>query len=239
MGEKSIELNKDEDLLVAQRVNPNLETAVVEQALRISVYDEYHAYETYRAIIEKFGNQPPFSNIIEAEIRHFSALEPLLRQYNVPIPINNWDGKIELPESILECCEIGVAGEIDNIAMYDDLLMYVDDYPDIQDVFYRLQAASFNNHLPAFRRCVQQYLGTMMDSTMEGQNRQNSSMNNSEMMGKVNEFRDIATKLSSGKMSQQDMAKIFSSMDMATIGGLLLGGLGAVQLLKALDKDKG
>lgn len=236
-----MEINFDEDLLLSQRVNVNLEMPVHEQALRIAVYDEYHAYETYRAIIEKFGNQAPFSNIIEAEMRHFAMLEPLLQQYNVQIPINNWDEKIELPESMLQSCELGVAGEIANIQMYDNLLMHVENYADIQDVFYRLQAASFNNHLPAFRRCVQRYSSTTeetvkMEATMPNQNEAMPNMGDANMMGKVNEFRNIATKLSSGKLSEQDMAKVFSSMDMSTIGGLLLGGLGAVQLVKALDK---
>jgi rubrerythrin len=241
MQENPIEVNYDEELLVAQRVNPNLETPIVEQVLRISVYDEYQAYETYRAIIEKFGNQAPFSNIIEAEIRHFSMLEPLLQKYNVSTPINNWDTKIKLPETLLESCEVGVAGEIQNIQMYDDLLMYVDNYPDIQDAFYRLQAASFNNHLPAFRRCVQQYSTEQMETSMQDSAPLNPNIpapDNAEMMNKVNDFRNIATKLSSGKLSQQDMVKVFSSMNMATMGGLLMGGLGAVQLLKALDKGK-
>jgi hypothetical protein len=125
--------------------------------------------------------------------------------------------------------------------MYDDLLMYVDNYPDIQDAFYRLQAASFNNHLPAFRRCVQQYSTEQMETSMQDSAPLNPNIpapDNAEMMNKVNDFRNIATKLSSGKLSQQDMVKVFSSMNMATMGGLLMGGLGAVQLLKALDKGK-
>ena len=237
-----MEINFDEDLLESRRVNLSLDTTVIEQVLRIAVYDEYHAYESYRSIIEKFGNQAPFSNIIEAEMRHFAMLEPLLQKYNIQIPINNWDEKLVLPDSILECCELGVASELENIAMYDDLVLHVNEYPDIQDVLYQLQAASFNNHLPAFRRCVQQYSTTAenavnMQENMPNMNpNMNANMPDANMMGKVDEFRNIATKLSSGKLSQQDMAKVFSSMDMSTIGGLLLGGLGAVQLVKALDK---
>jgi rubrerythrin len=237
-----MEINFDEALLVARRVDLSLDTTIVEQVLRIAVYDEYQAYESFRAIIEKFGNQQPFSNIIEAEMRHFAMLEPLLQKYNIQIPINNWDEKLVLPESILECCELGVVGELENIAMYDDLLIHVNEYPDIQDVFYRLQAASFNKHLPAFRRCVQQYATTgensvnMQDNMPNIEQNMEANMDNANIMGKVDEFRNIATKLSSGKLSQQDMAKVFSSMDMSTIGGLLLGGLGAVQLVKALDK---
>lgn len=237
-----MEVNLDELLLVSRRVDPSSETPVAEQALRISVYDEYYAYESYRKIIEKFGQQEPFAHFIEAEMRHFLALEPLLKKYNVPIPINNWDEKLDTPETLLECCEMGVVSEIENIYMYDDLLKYVGEYPDIQDVFYRVQAASYNSHLPRFRACVQEYSiqnkqeVNRQEPNTQQPNGQQENMADANMMGKVNDFRNIATKLSSGKLSQQDMAKVFSNMDMSTIGGLLLGGLGAVQLIKALDK---
>ena len=218
-----MEINFDEDLLVTLRVDPSYDEPILHQVLRIAIYDEYHAYETYRKVIATFGNVMPFSNIIEAEIRHYQALIPLLEKYNVAVPIDNWYEKIELPNTLVECCEVGVAAEIDNIQMYDNLLLYVEEYPDIQDVLYRLQAASFNNHLPAFRNCVVQYT--------------NESVNtNPDMLNKVNDFRNIATKFASGKIDEQDLIKLFSSVDTATIGGVLLGGLGAMQLVKMMNE---
>ncbi|MCK4441139.1 MAG: DUF2202 domain-containing protein, partial [Sulfurovaceae bacterium] len=152
-----MELNFDEELLVSQRVNPSCNEPILHQVLRIAVYDEYHAYEAYRKIIDTFGVEQPFANIMESEVRHYSMLIPLLEKYEVPVPIDNWYAKLELPKTILECCEVGVAAEIDNIRMYDDLLQYVGEYPDVRDVLYKLQAASHNNHLPAFRKCVAQH----------------------------------------------------------------------------------
>ncbi|PIF04569.1 MAG: DUF2202 domain-containing protein [Arcobacter sp.] len=238
-----MEINNDADLLVSLRVDPNYDEPILHQVLRIAVYDEYHAYETYRKVIDTFGNQMPFTNIIEAEIRHYEAVTSLLNKYNVPIPVNDWYEKIELPNTLLECCELGVAAEIDNIQMYDNLLLYVDEYPDIKDTLYRLQAASYNNHLPAFRKCVIAYTNAsgMEEPNLQDMyenNTQHNAVENMDMLSKVDDFRNIATKLASGKVNEQDILKVFNSIDMASIGGVLLGGLGAMQLVKMMNDKK-
>jgi len=235
-----MEVNFDEDLLVTLRVDPSYDEPILHQVLRIAIYDEYHAYETYRKVIETFGNVMPFSNIVEAEIRHYQALMPLLEKYNVPVPIDNWYEKIELPNTLVECCEVGVAAEIDNVRMYDNLLLYVEQYPDIQDVLYQLQAASYNNHLPAFRNCVVQYTNEVANITDIYNNfsEHNTENTNPQMFNKVNDFRNIATKFASGQINEQDVIKLFSSVDTATISGVLLGGLGAMQLVKMMNEKK-
>eukprot|EP00824_Muranothrix_gubernata_P011219 TRINITY_DN24518_c0_g1_i1.p1 TRINITY_DN24518_c0_g1~~TRINITY_DN24518_c0_g1_i1.p1 ORF type:complete len:388 (+),score=18.57 TRINITY_DN24518_c0_g1_i1:332-1495(+) len=217
--------NFDEELLVGLRVDENYNEPILHQVLRIAVYDEFHAYETYRKTIETFGNVPSFLNIIQAEVRHFSALEPLLVKYNVPAPINNWYEKIELPNTLLECCEVGVAAEIDNIKMYDNLLLYVDQYPDIKDVLFQLQAASYNNHLPAFRKCVAQHSNTQVDlGNIYAQYSAHTTGEN--MMDKMNEFNDLAGKFASGQISQEDLLKVLSNTNLSFIGGALLGVVG-------------
>ena len=234
-----MEINNDADLLNTLRVDPNYDEPVLHQVLRIAVYDEYHAYETYRKVIETFGNQMPFISVIEAEIKHYEELTKLLEKYNVPLPVNDWYEKIVLPNTLVECCEVGVAAEIDNIQMYDNLLLYVDEYPDIQDTLYRLQAAAYNDHLPAFRQCVISYTNQEPNLTeVYEKNTQHNAVENTEMLSKVDDFRNIATKLASGKVNEQDILKVFNSVDMASIGGVLLGGLGAMQLVKMMNDKK-
>ena len=234
-----MEINNDADLLNTLRVDPNYDEPVLHQVLRIAVYDEYHAYETYRKVIETFGNQMPFISVIEAEIKHYEELTKLLEKYNVPLPVNDWYEKIVLPNTLVECCEVGVAAEIDNIQMYDNLLLYVEEYPDIQDTLYRLQAAAYNDHLPAFRQCVISYTNKEPNLTeVYEKNTQHNAVENTEMLSKVDDFRNIATKLASGKVNEQDILKVFNSVDMASIGGVLLGGLGAMQLVKMMNDKK-
>ena len=227
-----MEMNFDERLLEGLRVDPAYSEPVLHQALRIAVYDEFHAYETYRKTVDIFGNVPPFSNIMEAEVRHFDALIPLLDHYGVPLPVNNWYEKIELPATLRECCEVGVAAEIENIRMYDDLLRYVGAYPDIRDVFFRLQAASNNHHLPAFRACVQRL------ADADGIGRPDMPPDaNAAMAEKINTFSDMAQKFAAGEVSQEDLLKVLGNTNLSFLGGLLLGAAGAAMLTKMLNEN--
>ena len=147
-------MNPDEAQLVAKAVDPAGDS--VEQVLRIACYDEYRANAYYQKVTDTFGPVAPFANIVQAEVRHYTALERLCAAYGVRPPVNDWYDKIVIGTTLLQCCRDGVDAEIANIRMYDDLLPFVS-VPDIRDVFYREQAASYNNHLPAFRRCAASY----------------------------------------------------------------------------------
>lgn len=123
-------------------------------ALREALDDEFKAIATYERVIEDFGAIHPFVNIVEAERRHAQALVGLCARYGIPVPDNTWTGRAPTFDSVEDACRAGVAGEIDNAAMYDRLLA-VTDRPDILAVFENLRSASQDNHLPAFERCRQ------------------------------------------------------------------------------------
>ncbi len=207
-----MEINYDEQLLLSKRVDVNNEQIIVSQVLRIAVYDEFKAYETYSKVIEKFGYVQPFVSIKEAEAVHYAALIPLLKKYNVEVPINNWTEKIEIPNTYIECCELGVASEINNISMYDDLLSYVKE-EDVKDVLFKLQAASYNNHLPSFRNCV------LNSYTTED----NSSFNQEDIMQKFGEYQMFLDDIMAGNIDQNKLTEIFSKLNMSMISGAALG----------------
>ena len=139
----------------AQARTAPLPVPVIE-AMNAALADERKARATYEAILERFGDVRPFSNIVHAERRHIDALLPLYARYGVTVP----DDTTVLPEEVftedmLGLCQIGVAAEIENVRLYDEeLLPAVADYPDIAAVMQRLRDASYDNHLPAFQRCV-------------------------------------------------------------------------------------
>ena len=225
-----MEINIDEQLLENQKVDENSEQTIISQVLRIAVYDEFKAYEAYTAIINKFGMIGPFVNIKEAEARHYSALIPLLEKYDVDVPINNWADKIEVPNSYIEACELGVANEIKNIAMYENLLSFTQE-DDIKDVLYRLQASSFNNHLPAFRNCVINYY-TSQEGTSQG-------FNQEELMQKLGEYQGLFEDVMSGNMDQSKLTDLFSKLNVSMLSGAVLGGSLVAFLNSYIDnKDK-
>lgn len=145
--------NFDARLLASRRIDPSDPRPPLAQALRIGLYDEWHALAVYDAVIRRYGPVRPFANIVHSEAAHAAALSRLCRKYGVPEPVNDWARKVRLPATLAECCAEGVADEIENVAMYDNFLSYP--MPaDAVAVFRELKAASGTRHLPAFQRCV-------------------------------------------------------------------------------------
>ncbi len=124
-------------------------------ALRSALDDEYKAEATYAAVLEAFPGTRPFSNIIEAEKRHSGMAKAEMDRLGIRYDAANpYTGKIDAPATLLAACEAGVKAEIDNIALYDRILPSLSD-PQARVVLTRLQSASRDRHLPAFRRCVE------------------------------------------------------------------------------------
>lgn len=220
-------VNIDEDLLVSQRVDINSATPIRDQVLRIAVYDEFKAYENYTAIINKFGAVQPFVNIKDAEAVHYSELIPLLQKYQVEVPINDWIDKLEIPNSYIEACELGVATEIKNIAMYDNLIQFTQD-ADIKDVLFRLQAASYNNHLPAFRNAVINFYTSQNSAT--------SGFNQDELFQKLGEYQGMFDDIMSGNIDQNKISEILSKLNISMLGGAAFGAASIALINSYLTK---
>jgi rubrerythrin len=123
-------------------------------ALRAALDDEYRAEATYAAVITAFGEVRPFINIIEAERRHAAQAKAEMDRLGIAYPsANPYLGTLTAPASVLAACEQGITAEIENIALYDRILPTIED-PQVRETLTRLQWASRERHLPAFRRCV-------------------------------------------------------------------------------------
>lgn len=128
------------------------------EVLREALQDEYKARATYRSVIAAFGKVRPFINIVEAEDRHARALLGLFERFGVAPPDDTWAGRVKAPGTLAEACRAAVAAEIENDAMYERLLQQVSD-AEVLQVLRRLQEASRERHLPAFRRCLARETG--------------------------------------------------------------------------------
>lgn len=124
------------------------------EALRAALDDEYRAEATYAAVIAAFGEVRPFINIIEAERRHAAQAKAEMDRLGISYAATNpYLGTLTAPASVLAACEQGVAAEIENIALYDRILPTIQD-SQVRDTLTRLQWASRERHLPAFKRCI-------------------------------------------------------------------------------------
>lgn len=210
---QTTEKNFDAVVLEKFRVDETFNEPIIDQVLRIAIYNELLAYETYTKVMEKFGTVEPFVNITQAEKRHYLALLTLLEQYNIALPVNDYSTNIVIPNTLQECCELGVASEIENIAMYDNLLSYTHDYLDVQNVLFKLQAASYNNHLEAFRQAVQNNYSSTKQPSLEKANEH------------IEEFQALASKIATGNVSQQEVMQLLNNANFSFIGGALLGAV--------------
>lgn len=139
------------------------ETYTLAQMLTYAIQDEYLAYAEYDKIIDAYGAQRPFINIIKAEETHISALEPLFTEYGVTLPENTAADYAAVPATLAEAYQAGVDAEISNIAMYETFLKQ--DLPDdVKAVFTALKNAS-ESHLAAFERGVARSDGTLGTGT--------------------------------------------------------------------------
>jgi len=139
-------------------VNMDPLTASETDALRAALDDEHRAWATYDQVIRDFGEVTPFSNIREAEARHIEALRALFSRYGLIVPENPWPDNVTRYANLQQACEAGMAAEIENVALYKQLLASTQ-RPDILAVFRNLREASQERHLPAFQRCVEHSTG--------------------------------------------------------------------------------
>lgn len=121
-------------------------------ALNEAINEEFGALNTYQAAVAQFGNVYPFSQIARAEQQHVNALARLFARYGLAVPANPGLTSTPTWNAVAAACQTGVDAEIKDAALYDRLKPQVDN-ADILQVFANLQAASLNNHLPAFEAC--------------------------------------------------------------------------------------
>ena len=125
-----------------------------EAALLLALKDEYKAWSFYEQVIEEFGAVRPFTSIQRAEENHIAALVTLFDRYGLDVPVNEYSASVESGlGSLAEACELGMEAEVNNAALYDQLLGMVDN-ADIIQVFTALQAASQTKHLPTLELCA-------------------------------------------------------------------------------------
>jgi hypothetical protein len=134
------------------------EEYTLEEMLTYAIQDEYLARATYQSILDKYGPQRPFSNIVKAEERHISMLLPLFEAHDLAVPADDALKLVVVPESVEAAYPEEIEAEKVNIAMYEDFLK--EDLPeDVALVFERLENAS-ENHLKAFENAAAGNIGT-------------------------------------------------------------------------------
>ncbi len=124
--------------------------------LQYAIEDEYMARAEYKYVIDTFGSQNPFNNIVSAEDTHINALKGLYNTRNMTIPADNSAPFLVKPANIKDSLSLGVEAEIANINMYKNFLNTPNLPDDVKTVFTQLKAGS-ESHLNAFQNGLSRY----------------------------------------------------------------------------------
>lgn len=141
------------DVSLPTGVDPTSDAAIAWEAL-MSPVGEYAAAAMYQAVIDEFGQVEPYVTIKAAEERHISALIRQLDRYGVAVPANPYLGVVAAPADLTSAAKAWAIGEVDNVAMYDDLLASATDSNLIR-VLTNLRRASQDSHLPMFEAAAE------------------------------------------------------------------------------------
>ncbi|OUL08896.1 hypothetical protein B0533_07415 [Sedimentibacter sp. SX930] len=127
----------------------------MEEMFTYAIQDEQLAHGEYAYVLETFGDQAPFNNIVSAEAQHISEMTVLFEKYNLAIPTDESANHLKQATDIKEALENCATGEVDNIAMYNKFLEQ--DIPDdVRATFTALRNAS-EGHLDAFNKSLEKY----------------------------------------------------------------------------------
>jgi hypothetical protein len=121
-------------------------------ALLRAIEEEYGAQALYESVLQEFGNVEPFNLIAASEAQHAAALVRQAEKYGLEVPEYTGPASAATFATLEEACQAGVAAEIADAALYDELSPAVA-HTDILRVFENLKNASLNSHLPAFEDC--------------------------------------------------------------------------------------
>lgn len=159
--------NHDEAILRSRRLRPAAPFPLLHQALRIALYDEYAARAFHALVVQAFGPLPPFATILRADEQHVASLGRLCGRYGVPRPADPFPAETVISPTWRGNLERAMAGEMAKIRLYQYLLSQVP-AQDLRQAFSRLQAASRNQHLPAFGQALEAALAREQSHAARG-----------------------------------------------------------------------
>lgn len=127
----------------------------MEEMFTYAIQDEHLAHGEYAYVLETFGDQAPFNNIVSSEAQHIAEMTVLFEKYGLPVPADESADHLQRPADIKEALENCATGEVDNIAMYNKFLEQ--EIPDdVRATFTALRNAS-EGHLDAFNKSLEKY----------------------------------------------------------------------------------
>ena len=193
--------------------------------------DEYRAYCFY-TLASPLDEM--FVHLQSAELSHINALKFHLQKLNVAIPENPYANTLTLPASLEEVIQTAIMRENENVALYNTLLAN-EQNPEIIDTFYRLQAASFNQHIPALQNALIRVQNPIVQNPKNMQNTMEILNNGKDVL---KETGAMIAQLKEGTLKQEQLESFLGWLNYSLIGGVIIGALGVAVFNEFLNQNK-
>ena len=193
--------------------------------------DEYRAYCFY-TLASPLDEM--FVNLQSAELSHINALKFHLQKLNVAIPENPYANTLTLPASLEEVVQTAIMRENKNVALYNTLLAN-EQNPEIIDTFYRLQAASFDRHIPVLQNALIRVQNPIAQNPKNMQNTMEILNNGKEVL---KETGAMIAQLKEGTLKQEQLESFLGRLNYSLIGGVIIGALGVAVFNEFLNQNK-
>ena len=193
--------------------------------------DEYRAYCFY-TLASPLDEM--FVHLQSAELSHINALKFHLQKLNVAIPENPYANTLTLPASLEEVIQTAIMRENENVALYNTLLAN-EQNPEIIDTFYRLQAASFNQHIPALQNALIRVQNPIAQNPKNMQNTMEILNNGKDVL---KETGVMIAQLKEGTLKQEQLESFLGRLNYSLIGGVIIGALGVAVFNEFLNQNK-
>lgn len=193
--------------------------------------DEYRAYCFY-TLASPLDEM--FVHLQSAELSHINALKFHLQKLNVAIPENPYANTLTLPASLEEVIQTAIMRENENVALYNTLLAN-EQNPEIIDTFYRLQAASFNQHIPALQNALIRMQNPIAQNPKNMQNTMEILNNGKDVL---KETGAMIAQLKEGTLKQEQLESFLGRLNYSFIGGVIIGALGVAVFNEFLNQNK-
>ncbi len=192
--------------------------------LLAALEQEYSIHALYQTCNNQWGRDYPFlGEFVATQEQQINALLFLLSQRG--IPATNTFANAVLYDDVLETVLIQ---ENNKIQFYNQLLSTETDV-EVQDVFYRFQAISYNNHLPIVRKELAKiYQG---ENTATQSDIEKSKQLIAEAQTLMNDFKQ-------GTVDEKKIQNFLGNLNYSLVGGVILGGISAMILNEFLNKNK-
>lgn len=226
--------NYDEPILRDRRVNPKAPFPPLHQALRIALYDRYAARAFYAKVIEAFGSRAPFPAMLKSTGQHIAALATQCSSLGLPRPQDPFPLETAVAHSWSANCQRALAGEVGAARLHETLAPYAA-VPEAGSLFRKIQADSWQRHVPACQKAVNEAIRQEWIHASQGVDPDEAYMQH----GVFSDFLEKAFSiLGSQHQAFGVVGPLLSNTRPAMLAGLLAGGAGTYLIKNKLHHKR-